>query len=99
MKSASESNEVVRRVAKFYSAYWETKRKTELAQIARNLQSEVDGFPNPIDKVEKTLRGKFDILSAKTSTTTLSIIYIQLVKIGLLVVRVGLWDGLIPQNL
>lgn len=61
MKSTFESNEALRRVARLYNAHWETKRRTELAKIARHLQRNVEGLPNPIEKVEKTLRGSTGI--------------------------------------
>ena len=61
MKSTLESNEVLRSVARLYNVYWETKRKAELAEIAGNLQRNVDGIPSPIEKVEKTLRGSTGI--------------------------------------
>jgi len=57
VESSLKSLEVVRKVAKLYSGHWETKRKAEVARIAEDLQRVINELPNPIEKVEKVLRG------------------------------------------
>jgi len=57
MKSTFRSVKVLRKVARFYSRYWEKERRAEIDTIAESLQQAVDDLPDPIEKVEKTLRG------------------------------------------